>query len=283
MVQSNCEMYADDTKVYDTVNTQSKRVELQQDLDNLVEWAEIWQLRFNAEKCQVLHLGRTNPRYTYSMKAHGSETRSNLGASDAEKDLGVIMDSELKFSKHIETQVGKANKILGLIRRSYDYLNAETMRLLFIALIRPHLEFANVVWSPRFQKDKNLIEGVLRRATKLVPGMKDLQYSDRLVKMRIPSMQYRRERGDMIEVYKLCNGKYKIKEIPLQFEERSVTRGHSLKLKKTRCNTSLRQHFFAYRVVDNWNNLPEDVVTAPSLEAFKRRLDITWASKSSEY
>lgn len=283
VVQSSCEMYADDTKVFGTVDTQSKWDQLQQDLNNLVEWADRWQLRFNAGKCQVLHLGSKNPRYTYRMKAHGSDTRSNLGASDAEKDLGVIMDSELKFSKHIETQVGKANKILGLIRRSYDYLDAETMRLLFIALIRPHLEFANVVWSPRFQKDKNLIEGVLRRATKLVPGMKDSKYSDRLKRMRIPSMQYRRERGDMIEVYKLCNGKYKIKEMPLQFEELCVTRGHSLKLKKPRCTTSLRQHFFAYRVVDKWNGLPEDVVTAPSLEAFKSRLDIAWASKSTDF
>ena len=86
--------------------------------------------------------------------------------------------------------------------------DANTMKLLFTSLVRPHLEYANAIWSPRLKKDNNLIEGVLRRATKLIPGMKDLDYSERLKKINIPSMKYRRERGDMIEVYKFIHGKY---------------------------------------------------------------------------
>ncbi|XP_076442709.1 uncharacterized protein LOC143281387 [Babylonia areolata] len=170
MVSCFCEMYADDTKVYDSVEMESKRDRIQQDLDNLVSWADLWQLRFNASKCKVLHLGRNNPKAEYNMRLHNSDERVVLESSKGEKDLGVLMDQELRFRQHIETQVNKANRILGLIRRSYQYQDMDTMRQLFVALIHPHLEFANVAWSSRYQKDKDLIEGVLRRATKMVPG-----------------------------------------------------------------------------------------------------------------
>ena len=70
-------------------------------------------------------------------------------------------------------------------------------------MVRPHLEFGNVAWSPRLEKDRNLIEGVQRRATKMVPEIKDLEYEERLKRMDLPSLRYRRARGDMIDTYKI--------------------------------------------------------------------------------
>ena len=84
------------------------------------------------------------------------------------------MDKDLRFSQHIETQINKANRLLGLIRRFYEHLDAESMQLLFVALVQPHLEFGNVVWSPRLEKDKKLVEGVQCRA--IILGLKDLMY-----------------------------------------------------------------------------------------------------------
>ena len=129
------------------------------------------------------------------------------------------------------------------------------IRLLFIALIRPHLEFANSVWSPRYQKDKDFTEGVLRRATKLVPGLKDDVYEVRLAKLQIPSIHYRRNRGDMIETYKYMHGLYKTQNL-FEIESNSITRGHQYKITKQRCFSSQRQNFFWNRVVDPWNKLP---------------------------
>ena len=151
VVDSICQMYADDTKIFYPVDSKQSGEQLQQDLDNLMKWSHKWQLRFNAGKCKVLHLGRSNQEYTYCMKDHGSDKIENLESSEGEKDLGILVDHELKFSRHVETQVNKANKILGMVRRSYQYLDGETLRMLFTALIRPHLEFANVAWSPRYQ------------------------------------------------------------------------------------------------------------------------------------
>ena len=269
VVRSMCSMYADDTKVYDSAINHEK---LQKDLDNLVNWADDWQMKFNAGKCSVLHIGRNNNLHEYSIRIHNSTERVKLNPSDMEKDLGVYIDSELKFSKHVETQVNKANKILGLIRRSYEYLDCETMRLLFIALVRPHLEFANCAWGPTLEKDKNLIEGVLHRATKCVPGLKDLKYEERLKAMKIPSMSFRRFRGDLIEIYKYTHGLYNCKS-PFEIDQTGRTRGHNYKLIKQACNTTQRLKFFTIRAVDSWNKLDPSIVNAKTLNSFKNSID----------
>jgi hypothetical protein len=167
-------MYADDTKLYRSVDSVEAGNQLQSDLDNLVDWADKRQMRFNSDKCKVLHLRKNNPKRVYEMRIHGRQEKINLEETQIERDLGVQIDSELKFSQHIETPVNKANRLLRLKRRSYDYLDCESMRLLFIALVCPHLEFGNVVWAPKLERDKKLVEGVQRRATKVIPGLKDL-------------------------------------------------------------------------------------------------------------
>ena len=103
-----------------------------------------------------------------------------LEVTECEKDLGVNVDPELKFSKHIEIQVNKADNILGMLRRSYTYLDADTLKRRFAVLVRPHFEYSNVAWSPCLIKNKKLIVGVQQQATKLVPEFKDLPYEDKL-------------------------------------------------------------------------------------------------------
>ena len=88
-----------------------------------------------------------------------------------EKDLGVIIDCKLNFSSRIVTQVKKANKMMGLIRRSYTHLDITSFRYLFNSLVRPRLKYCVSIWYPLLKKDEELIENVLRRATKLIPGL----------------------------------------------------------------------------------------------------------------
>ena len=202
-----------------------------------------------------------------------------LEETELEKDVGVHIDPELKFSKHVERQVNKANRILGLIRRSYEFIDMEVMKKLFTSLVRPQLEFGNVAWSPRLEKDRNLIEGVQRRATKLVPEIKDLEYEERLRKMDLPSLRYRRVRGDMTETYKYTHLKYTVNEDLLVRKEDSVARGHSLKLQKRYCGSATRFNFYSFRIVDSWNYLPQDIINAPTLVTFKARLDKCWSGQ----
>jgi hypothetical protein len=93
----------------------------------------------------VLHLGKNNEQQAYSMRRHRCNERVMIEKSCVEKDLGVCVDQELEFSRHIEKQVNTSNKLCGLIRRSYEYLDTEMMKLLFTSVVRLNLEFGNVV------------------------------------------------------------------------------------------------------------------------------------------
>ena len=143
---------------------------------------------------------------------------------------------QLKFSKHIEIQVNKAEKILRLIRRSYELLDGDSLKKLFIALVRPQLEYSNVVWSPRYIKDKTLMERVQHRATKLIPDLKEIPYETRLKKLQLPSIYYRRARGDMIKVYKYMYNKYDVDTSSLfDRDQDSHTRGYPYITTFTKC------------------------------------------------
>ena len=169
--------------------------------------------------------------------------------------------------------------MLGLIRRSYTYLDSQSLLKLYTSLVRPTLEYANAAWIPILRCescDQILLENVRRRATKLIPDLRDRDYEDRLRTLKLPSLYYRRTRGDMIEAYTFTHSIYKTEQGPLQRETNTTTRGHSHKLKKERCNTKTRANFFLHCITNRWNNLCDDVVTAPSLNSFKSRLDHQW-------
>ena len=109
------------------------------------------------------------------------------------------------------------------------------MRQLFIALVRPHLEFGNAAWSPQFKKEADLIEKVQERATKVIPGFRNLSYEERLKTIKLPTLKYCRKRGELIEVYKYVNGYYNVNKNLLTKDSSTRTRGHAHKLSKKHC------------------------------------------------
>ena len=205
-VQSYIRMFTDDTKIFAATQTEEDCESLQEDIRSLQEWADQWQLRFNASKCAIMHLGFNNSKHKYEMS--DGQNQRTLHETVCEKDLGVHVDNNLKFSSHIEKSVNKGNRILGLIRRTFNYLDATTVKQLYTALVRPHLEYGNSVWAPKYKKDALLLENVQRRATRLVTKLKKLDYEKRLEEMDLPSLAYRRLRGDLIEAYKQLNNSY---------------------------------------------------------------------------
>ena len=266
-------MFADDTKLYAKIDSDSDQECLQQDLAALEDWSDKWQIKFNPTKCKVMHLGNDNPQYIYNMRS--GTTVTPLQKTTCEKDLGVFVDNNLSFDHHINQAVNKSNRLLGLIRRTYTYLDKDSLKTLFTALVRPHLEYGNTVWHPHLVRNIESIEKVQRRATKLVPELHDKDYEVRLKLLDLPSMEYRRLRGDLIETYKYLTCIYLVEGCPLQrIEGQQIsTRGHSLKLNKPRSRKNTRLHFFSNRIVNAWNHLPEDVVSASTLHSFKARLD----------
>ena len=196
-----------------------------------------------------------------------------------EQDLGVLIDEDLKFHKQTAAAVKKANSILGLIRKSFVAFDKVSLGLLYKSLVRPHLEYCNVIWGPFYKGDVIKVEKIQRRATKLVPELKHLPYEDRLQALDLPSLSYRRRRGDMITTYKLLTNQMKIKHEEFLKMGNAITRGHRYKLMKKGATKFVRVNAFSNRIVTDWNSLPEYVVEAPSTDAFKKRLDDTWKAR----
>ncbi|XP_072018255.1 uncharacterized protein [Amphiura filiformis] len=120
--------------------------------------------------------------------------RRNLEVLEEEKDLGVKFDPSLTFSKHVDMVANRANRMVGIIRRTFDYINKDMLKILYKSLVRPHLEYANCIWSPVLHRDNVRIERVQRRATKIVADLKEMAYEERLKELDLPTLAYRRLR-----------------------------------------------------------------------------------------
>lgn len=209
-----------------------------------------------------------------------------LDQSTEEKDLGVIIDSNLTFESHIYSKIKKANRMAGLIRRSFVFLDKQMFRQLFTSMVRPHLEYAAPVWNPYKQGLIDDIEDVQRRASKKIQGLGNLSYPDRLKALKLPTLRYRRYRGDMIEMWKLTHSKYDIEVIDNLVElQASRTRGHQFNLAKPSINKKLNCRLFSFkhRVREQWNNLPKPVVSAGTINTFKNKLDKLWEGSDVYY
>ena len=156
-MKSDMFLFADDTKIFRRISTKQDEVILQKDINEMVKWADQWQLEFHPDKCVKMSVNNKEfENRTYNMDD------VILRNVKQEKDIGVIVGDQLKFEDHMYEKIKKANNMMGLIRRSFIHLDEEMFLKLYKALVRPHLEYANVIWHPTKIKDITAIENVQR-------------------------------------------------------------------------------------------------------------------------
>ena len=187
--------FADDTKLFRKTKEIGDKQNLQDDIDKLVKWSEKWQMLFNFGKCKCLHTGMN-----YEMGG------TILSKTEKEKGLGVTMNASMKVSEQCRIAASKGNQILGMIRRIITYKEKSLIVPLYKAIVRPHLEYCIQAWDPHLRKDIDMLEKIQRRATKLIPGLRDLRYEERLKECGLTTLETGRLRGDQIEVFKILNG-----------------------------------------------------------------------------
>jgi hypothetical protein len=263
-------MFADDVKVVGGVEGEA----VQEDLDRIFQWSVDWELPLNVDKCMrvVTGDGEAPPRWIGN-----AGNKREIEKKTEVRDLGVQMGEGFDPRPQCTLAASKARSALHQLRRAIASRDPEVLLPLYKAYVRPHLEYAVQVWSPYLKREIKLLEKVQRQFTRLFPPLKELHYEERLKQLKLFSLERRRKRGDLIEVFRQLKGLSQIEGTGLfQRSNNSHLRGHSLKLEKPRARTRQRAQYFSHRVIEGWNKLPEAVVESTTVRDFKQKLDGVW-------
>ena len=242
-------------------------------------------MEFSQSKCQVLLVLRKKSQTLaqYELDGYRLECLPHM------KDLGVIVSSDLTWSKHIEVIVAKANKTLGLIKRLLkDTSDLKVRKSLYCALVRPILEYACNLWSPYTVKHRQLIENVQRRATKFILNYpQDLKYAERLIKIKILPLEFRRDISDLCLVFKSRNGAITtdvnnfINSCKPGYKSKNYDENNYNIIIKHK-QDYFRNSFFI-RSVELWNSLPSHLKSLSTFSSFKGHLYKLYSAKVMHY
>ena len=275
--------FADDTKMAKLIQSLFDAMKFQEDIDNLCKWARDWAMEFNVDKCKIMHLGRKNPRHKYFM--NGAE----LSVTEEERDLGIWTENSLKPGLQCSKAASSANRILGLILKSFHYRTKQTLVPLYKTLVRPKLEFGAAAWNPWYEKDIACLEKVQKRLIRSLSNIRGATYEKKLEDAGLTTLAERRKRGDLIEAFKTLTGinnvdKHRWFEIADRDKTRPGTRSNvniaegenecrANVLIRGRARTEIRNNSFRFRIGRMWNELPDNVRQTKSNNSFKNAYD----------
>ena len=261
--------FADDTKGLQEIGGEDDRIKLQMTLDRLVEWAEEWGMKFNIEKCKIMHVGKNNPQFDYYMAG------TKLKVVEEEKDIGVIIHKSLKPSAHCKRVADTANAVLRQLTKNFHFRDRHVFKKLYIQYVRPHVEFASPSWSPWNEADKTVIENVQKRAVNMISGLIGSTYEEKCRELGLESLEERRRKQDLLQAYKILSGKDNVRpellftRVGAQPERMTRFTNDPLNLTVNRCRLDIRKNSYATRVTEDWNKLSHKTKTSTSVAMFK--------------
>ena len=264
-------LLADVTKSFQEISKQpSQQAEnqrgLQKRINSISQWAKDWRMEIHPDKSKILHIGKGNPGLPYEMNG------TKIPMVTLEKDIGFWISEDLSPTTHVQKARGRALAEIIRIRRNFSYIDKKAFCILYNQRIRPHLDYGMAACPPSTSAEAKLLEAVQSEATALVYEMKSKNSEERRKSLGLMTLQQRRDRGDLIEVFRILNGMTRLD--PSAFWEVRQARNGARLVKELATNGKRqRQNFFSYRVVQKWNLLSVNLKTAPSLDSFKNRLD----------
>ena len=259
--------YADDSQGLQEIKGIEDRT-----LHRLMDWAKDWGMEFNVDKCKIMHVGRNNPQFEYSM---GGTT---LRAVEEEKDIGVTIHNSLKPSRHCKKIADTANAVLRQLTRNFHFRDRHIFKKLYTQYVRPHVEFASPAWSPWNEADKEIIEKVQMKAVKMISGLSGSSYKEKCLELGLETLEERRKQQDLLQTYKICNGKDRVrpeilfKKIGDHPERNTRYTSDPLNITGSRARLDIRKNSYAVRAVTDWNNLTNEAKSSRSVAVFKNAI-----------
>ena len=279
-LSSDIRLFADDTVICREIKSDADGVALQEDLERLEAWSRKWLLKFHPNKCQVLRVTRARRSFVRPYKLFGADLQETTSI----KYLGITISSDLRWNQQIDNARAKANKKLGFLRRNVRIGSTQLKSQLYSTVVRSGLEYGSTIWSPHEAKLINSLESVQRRAARWAVARyrRTDSVSRMLEELGWKTLEQRRFHDRLIMMFKIIHGlayvPHNFLSQPSHTRHSRNTNKHTYALFHTRTNY-FKYSFFPY-TVSQWNALPVDILDAPTVEAFKARLQQAAATRT---
>lgn len=224
-------------------------------------------MSFNPTKCEVIRICKRRNQLICSYSIHGHQ----LATVKSGKYLGVTLTDNLSWNAHVDQVTKKANNTLSFLRRNLSSCPRQTKAQTYQTMVRPVLEYASTAWDPYTQTNVNKLEAVQRRAARFVTGdyRTTSSVSEMITNLGWETLQQRRTQAKLVMMYRITHGLIDIQAPQLLHPAALNTRGHSVRFLVPYCRIDAYRCSFFPSGIRLWNQLPESIVTAPTLETFK--------------
>ena len=273
LLASKILLFADDAKCFMPISPTSDSLTLQSDLSSLVDWSTMWKLDFNENKCCVIRFTKNelNPTFSYSIN------NTAISSVGTQKDLGVVLSSDMQWRSHYLLITSRAYKTLGLICRVFPQVSDifYAKRRLYFSLVRSHLLYCSPLWHPHLLVDIKSLETVQRRATKPIVNNPNMDYRARLIHINMLPLMMEYEIADIMFFIKSLSNvtdRFNIDNF-ISFSTSRTRSSSYLKLRHTVSKSNVRGHFYFRRIPRLWNSLPllDTSLSVPTIRAKLRQ------------
>ena len=270
---STLRLFADDSIIYKEINNENDAKLLQSDLEAAGRWETDWLMHFHPDKCNILSITQKKNPINFLYKLHNHDLEKVQSA----KYLGVTIQNNLKWDKHINSITNKANQSLGFLRRNLKINSSKAKDHAYKAIVRPKLEYSSSVWDPHTKCQKDQIEKVQRRAARFTTNRfhNTSSVSNMIHSLNWPSLEIRRTRARLIMFYKIIHQNVAIYPVNLLFPADPRTRYSSIYgYKIISTTTDQYKYSFFPRTVSQWNLLPLNMQQADTVDSFKSMVTV---------
>ena len=274
-IKSNIRLFAVDCVVYRQIDSTQDHVILQEDLNNLFDWSNTWQMKFNVDKCVIMNIGnlKIKAKHEYRMNNQILETVKH------HPYLGVELTDNMKYNNHINTITSKASRVLGFVKPNLKHCPGTVKERAYQTLVRPKLEDSSPIWNPQQKTQIKQLEQVQRNAARFVLN-KPYNYQSpssvttMLQQLNWPTLEDRRKAAGQILMFKVINNLVAVPQSYLPL--RSPRYVNSVRFITYHCRLSIYQHSFFPRTVTYWNQLPVSITNLQCLDSFKLAVQPTF-------